>query len=176
MKTRYCYGYRKDPPPCLMGSNIMIALAKSMMMLWMVWLFWSPTSTTARAYVPQTLSVDSLFMFVLLGFVDCETWQVTWIDVDDAYLLASYSDAWTGEASTHARLAPCIFLGCKHHLQYAYPGQTCDHGEGADLGFLSSEVKCLLATFFWTLSFIHVSSWDLGRRSWENHKVLAHWS
>ncbi|XP_037465767.1 uncharacterized protein LOC119337711 [Triticum dicoccoides] len=80
------------------------------------------------------------------------------IDVDDAYLLASYSDAWTGEASTHARLAPCIFLGCKHHLQYAYPGQTCDHGEGADLGFLSSEVKCLLATFFWTLSFIHVSS------------------
>lgn len=75
MKTRYCYGYRKDPPPCLMGSNIMIALAKSMMMLWMVWLFWSPTSTTARAYVPQTLSVDSLFMFVLLGFVDCETWN-----------------------------------------------------------------------------------------------------
>nr|XP_040248828.1 uncharacterized protein LOC109740984 isoform X3 [Aegilops tauschii subsp. strangulata] len=68
------------------------------------------------------------------------------------------------------------FAKLRERARYAYPSQACGHDEGADLGFLSSEVKCLLATFFMMMYFIRVPSWDPGQRSRENHRLLAHWS
>ena len=65
-------------------------------------------------YSYSLVSYYGLIYFVLTLCLLPGKW---WGDVDDAYLLGCYGDACTSEASTHARLAPCIFLGCEYHLQ-----------------------------------------------------------